>query len=220
MRSAPKYVVPGKWEVPRTLFTGKDVFILGGGPSLKDCNFAALDHPGNAVIAINNACELYPACDLVYFADRRWWNWNKDRLRTSGFNPRLVVSRSYIPDREMHGYDIKWIGRYSGDLSRSPAALAGWCSGANAINLAFLGDARRILLLGFDMRPGNWHELHKEPQKASHFQEHFIPSLTKMSGELRREGAQVFNLTPFSALTCFPSADPRKIGLIEKEVVQ
>ncbi|MBZ7921653.1 hypothetical protein LAC81_07645 [Ensifer adhaerens] len=103
-----------------------------------------------------------------------------------------------------------WIRRLWRDktssLSRDPTKLAGFCSGANALNLAFHFGANPIYLLGFDMGGGHWHGNHQAPARDL-YQAEFIPSLERMSRELAIEGVRVFNCNPASALKCFPFAD-------------
>ena len=179
------------WTVPR-MWRNETVFILGGGPSLAKIDCASIR---GRVIALNNAYLLRPDADMLYFADRRWYRWNKDDLHR--FAGNLIVSRSFIPERD-GGYrvhDIKWIGRsIENDLSRYPDQIAGWCSGSNAVNIAFLAGAARVVLLGFDMTPGNWHRLHQEAQNPSHFATRFLPSIEKIG----QQAAQAYVGTGWS----------------------
>lgn len=95
-------------------------------------------------------------------------------------------------------------------LSADPAVLhTGGNSGYQAVNLAKLFGARRVALLGYDMRfiggRKHWHEDHRDrnpderrlPLWAAEF-ETMLPDL----GD-----TEVINCTPGSAITCFPYAD-------------
>lgn len=79
-----------KWSVP-CLWPDETVFILGGGPSLPIERLTELRGKGK-VIAINNAGFVAPWADLLFFADTRWWTWNRDRL--GEFEGEYVVTRS------------------------------------------------------------------------------------------------------------------------------
>lgn len=206
------------WTVPR-VWKGETVFILGGGPSLANIDCASIE--GGPIIALNNAYLLRPDADMIYFADRRWYRWNRDDLHR--FTGNLIVSRSFIPERDggSRVRDIKWIGRsVENDLSREPDQIAGWCSGANAINIAFLAGASRVVLLGFDMKPGNWHTLHQTPQTPSYFATRFLPSIEKIGQQAAQAGMGLINATPGSALTAFPMAQPRDFGILQASEVQ
>lgn len=97
-------------------------------------------------------------------------------------------------------------------LSFDPETLhTGGNSGYQAINLAVLLGAARILLLGYDMKTGPNGEKHWHPDHAGR-----NPGESQFSGwraafptmlpDLARAGVAVINCTPGSALTCFPQA--------------
>lgn len=93
-------------------------------------------------------------------------------------------------------------------LSTEWGKIVGLDSGANAINLAYLLGAGRIVLLGYDMREnGHWHPDHPNPVRHGIYAERYIPGLNLMAKALRPTGVQVLNASPGSALTCFPMID-------------
>jgi len=193
------------WRVPPGEWAGRRAFILGGGASLAAFDVGRLQGQGH-VIAINDAgLDLAPWADILFFADgcERWFGWNRDKLHL--FKGARLVTRRRVPDvPKLH------MLKHDADaaLSRDPGVLAGFCSGASAINLAFHLGASEIVLLGFDMRPGHWHDNHKLPNPLPQpYRDQFMPSLTRMSFELAQDGCRVLNATPGSALRCFPVAD-------------
>lgn len=188
------------------LFSGETCHLLGGGPSIRNLDLQAIE--GDRVIAINNAgLDVYPEADILFAMDERWFNWNRDRLHLNRSRWR-VVRFSHKPS-----FDLPWplIGiahdKY-GEFSRSLGALAGSSGGAMALNLAALLGASRIVLHGFDMRPGNYHSDHRVATPDKVYPERFIPSFEKMAPHLADLGIDVFNATPGSALTCFPQLEP------------
>lgn len=200
------------WNVP-PMWEGETVYVLGGGPSLTRFEVAKLDP--SLVLAINNAWELIPECKVLYFADRRWYDWNKDKL--AKFQGEHMVTRCNIPIRDggPRVGEIKRMKRSNLPLSHDPSEVSGWDSGSNSVNIAFLAGAKQVVLLGFDMRPGNWHKNHRVAQNPEHLKNRFIPSLTNMSVELRNTDCSVLNATPNSALKCFPFVNPRDYGVTE-----
>lgn len=189
------YRLPKDWQ-------GDTCVILGGGPSLPKALIPKL-RDRVRVVAVNNAgLSLAPWADVLYFSDKQWHDWNASQLYK--YRGPLVISRSPVDDSR-----VRLIGRsLRMALSHKPDILAGVCGGANSINLAFLRGAGTIILLGFDMRPGNWHNDHKKPPRPNCHALEFIPSLNRMAPELAQAGRRVINATPSSALTCFPVMSP------------
>lgn len=194
------------WTVP-PMWKGQNVFLIGGGASISSQLDLIKTLPiRGPVIAINNAWRLEPYADMLYFADRQWYLNNKDDLIDC--HSHMIVSRSFIPDRDggPRVKQIKLLGRaWSSSLSYHPGRVAGWCSGANAINIAYLAGAKAAYLFGFDMKPGRWHNEYKTEDYSSKYIERFIPSLELMASELEGK-MSVFNCSVDSALTCFPLA--------------
>lgn len=209
-----------EWTVPRE-WAGETAYVIGGGPSLRGWNAEVLRGRGR-VIAINSAWRIAPWADVLYFADgrSRWFGWNLVALQAGGFAGGRIVTRSNDLG-DVGALTIHRLRHARGAaISRDPRALAGYCSGANAVNLAYLFGADPIVLLGFDMRPnGHWHAEHKRPSKPDKYAKHFIPAFERMAQALHDTEAQalhdtearVWNATPGSALTCFPAVDPAAI---------
>lgn len=201
------------WQVPQTwLGDGKVAFILGGGASLRGFDVERLRERGH-VIAINQAYKIAPWAEVLYFADQQWLKWNKDDddLR---FFKGLKVTRE-LPDFEYHIGVVHLMGfNDCVPLSDDPMVLAGRDSGSNAINLAYLMGARMIGLLGFDMKPGRWHNSYPtffdgypvhDPQFV--YEETYIPLMYSMAKALKEKGCEVLNFSPSSKLQCFPIVD-------------
>lgn len=186
-------------------FRGKQISILGGGPSINDLDIRSLG--SDPVIAVNNAgLDVFPDADVLFVMDRRWFDWNRDRLHLNRSKYRVI--RQF---QEPRGWALPWpVTELQhdkfGTLSEDPKKLAGQCGGAMAINLAYLMGASRIVLHGFDMRPGNYHDDHRVKTPVNKYEADFIPSIEAMA--VRLEGkCGVFNATPNSALRCFPALE-------------
>lgn len=82
-------------------------------------------------------------------------------------------------------------------------------SGAQAINLAYLLGASRIILLGYDMgATGNTHWFGRHPKGLSTGRYgNYIPEFTRLAADLSNEGVEVINCTRKTALTQFRRAD-------------
>lgn len=192
------------WHCP-PLWRGETVFVLGGGASLRRHCIGSLRGRGR-VLAINDAFLLAPWADLLYWADRKWFDWNRGDIgrHVGGFR----VTRANIPEVERDGLAFHSMLHNTRDVvAQDRSQLAGPDSGANALNLALHLGAARAILLGFDMRPGHWHERHRQASDPVSYSGRFIPHHEKMAPILARAGLEVRNATPGSALTCYPAID-------------
>ncbi len=80
-------------------------------------------------------------------------------------------------------------------------------SGYQAINLAYLWGARRIILLGYDCKQieGKAHWFGQHPQGLNRHQplETWRRNFPQLAADLAAEGVEVLNCSPDSALECF-----------------
>lgn len=76
-------------------------------------------------------------------------------------------------------------------------------SGYQAINLAYHFDAKRIILLGYDMHGSHWFGEHPPtlPVKSSY--RAFLDNFPPLAADLESEGVQVVNCTRDTKLTAF-----------------
>lgn len=189
-------------------WAGDAVFIIGGGPSIKDFDLSRLRGRGR-VIAINNAGtepDRAPWADVLFWADQRWYDWNADKV--VNHVGKYKMSRKPNTDGR---YDVKWLRWLPQTFAERPDSVGGWCGGSSAMNIACHFGARVQILLGFDMKPGNWHNLHLVPPIPGQHKERFIPNIERFVPHLERRGVTVINTNPRSALRCFPFADIEEI---------
>lgn len=113
------------------------------------------------------------------------------------------------PASQRHG--LRWIrGEGTAGLGRQHLHWGG-NSGFQAINLAYLFGAQRIVLLGFDMQCGprgesHWfgdHPTHQGFANPKTF-DSWIRHLKILARDLADQGVQVYNATRQTALGCFP----------------
>jgi hypothetical protein len=81
-------------------------------------------------------------------------------------------------------------------------------SGYQAVNLAFLFGAAKIVLLGFDMKGGShWHGDHPGALNRGVPTRAFAKAFPALADDLKSEGVEVLNATRDTALECFPKID-------------
>jgi hypothetical protein len=148
-----------------------------------------------------------PGADLLYYADGRWYGWHKDRPEYQAFRGE----RATVEGSEGYGEDPEAFKLHIAPLvalSRDARSLAhGGNGGYQAINLAYLAGAARIVLLGYDMkhRDGrqNWHAEHKVKVPERRIKS-WLPAYRSLALELAGAGVEVFNASEETALEAFP----------------
>jgi hypothetical protein len=230
------------WRVPRIWEDG-DVWILGGGPSV----FAQFDIPNEVVsgvlagtsppsvyspymsalhdkhvIGINVAYLIGDWIDMVFFGDSGFYLTHRTRLAQF---PGLKVTCHNGANRESW---VKFLGR-DGRKPRgisTAANLVSWNgnSGASAISVAAWAGAKRIILLGFDMRLNgdnrqHWHDLYgrgvinvKDERKRRKlpFDRH-LRGFEDIARDAQAWGIEIINASPESAITYFRKANVKDI---------
>lgn len=198
--STPVVSVPKLWP-------DSTIVILASGPSLNTtdiatCRAAMAGDSQSHVIAIKDSIRLAPWADVLYACDRRWWRAHPETASYAGpkYGLEAVVDR---PDVQ--------VLRNTGEtgLELDPSGLrTGRNSGYQAINLAVHLGARRIALLGYDMKTDakgkqRWFGDHSYggPMIPFYTFRELMPTIVPPLAAL---GVYVMNCTPGSALECFP----------------
>ena len=135
------------------------------------------------VVAVNNSVALAPWADALAAADGAWW-------KHTGFNDRFTGLK-YTAAPDWYALD---------GVSRLPNVISGINSGLLGIKVAEYLGAKKIILLGFDMKGGHFFGSHPAPlnnpdaKQFERFKQQFSEHKTKID---------IVNCTPYSALDCF-----------------
>lgn len=198
-----------KWK-PERLWSGEDVFIIGGGVSLVSFNWELLKP--ELTIGCNDAYKHgKDVCKICIFGDMKWFETHQRELKN--FKGTVFTNIN----RLLHT-KLPWLWTMQRDAMGLYKESLAWnfSTGASAINLALILGAKRVYLLGFDMQltngKNNWHEnrLDKPPDDIvfNKFREGFIKLKTAMPKVF--PGTEIINITDNSGLDLFP-----KIGVKE-----
>ena len=170
------------------------------------------------VIAVNDAYRLLPFADILYACDGAWWDTHKGCAEFAGEKWSSHGEASHN-DKRLHGerYGLTLVrgsqclqhgrgGRCAdGDIfSTDPTHIHyGGNSGFQAINLAMLFGARRIVLVGFNMdNQGHFFGAHPRPlRNVDHSRT--VMTFTHAWRHLPA-GVETINATPGSLLRGFP----------------
>ena len=220
------------WQVPR-MWEGGDVWIIGGGPSmpkqfdipdevvrsvLAGTSPASVYSPymsflyDKHVIGINVAYLIGTWIDIVFFGDNNFFFQHKEGL--AEFPGIKISCHSQVEPYKWVKYmpkDAKGRG-----ISDNPKMVC-WNnnSGAAAISVAVNAGAKRVILLGFDMKLGetnmqHWHNLYGKGECLDTRRIQKLPFGRHLRGfsiimaDARKRGVQILNCSPDSAIVEVP----------------
>jgi hypothetical protein len=193
--------------IPR-IFAGATVFIVAGGPSLIGFDFARL--AGRHVIAINRAHEVLVEATILWWSDILFWLRNREALlahkapwKATGIENRRD---SVKYPSEVAVYDFTGM---TGFDDRPGCLRHGNNSSYAAIHLAAQLGAKRIVLLGVDMKHGpagetHFHTGHGLVRQERTLTEKMLPHFESLAPALAERGVEIVNANPESALAIWP----------------
>lgn len=175
------------------------IVCIASGPSLTQ---EAVDFVrGKAFVFVcNDGYKIAPWADLLYAADRAWWEYHLPLL--GDFKGQKWTCDKIISQR--HG--INYIGiKNSLAFARGNSIANGSNSGFQLLNLAALHQPKRIVLLGYDMKEtekSHWFGDHPDKLKRTSRSPYhkFIRAFEAAASLIEPE---VINASPDSALKCF-----------------
>jgi hypothetical protein len=174
--------------------------ILAGGPSLTQSDVDLTKD--SIVIAINDCYQIAPWATYHYFCDSKWWQWHKDRSDYQSFQG-IRITQDTVDEPGV----FKIQGTHKPGLSESPDLIHfGSNSGFQALNIAVLMGASRILLLGYDMkiaRTGAAHWFGDHPDKVRSNYPSWLSNFSIAADQLKGK-VEVINCSLDTALQCFP----------------
>lgn len=189
-------------------WSGQTAVIVASGPSAADVPLHIAK--GHArFLAVKDGWKLCPWAEYLYACDHHWWEANKGVLPFLG---QRICYDVRTPDKFAALSFLKVEIKRSIEVFRFdyPGYL-GWGgnSGFHAINLAAQWGAKRLILVGFDMRVdrgnhffGDHPYTHNKPTAGAC--EKWAKHLDKQASVLTGRGIEVINCSPVSALTAFP----------------
>lgn len=153
---------------------------------------------------------MIPDADYLYACDRQWWDVHLEDVR------KVFKGKLYTQWHDKEGKGKIWAesegitaieGRHGEGVGKDKLVFNS-NSGSQAIGLAYLLGATRIILLGYDMgATGRTHWFGEHPKGLSTGNySSYVPTFTKLAEDLERDGIEVINCTRTTALTQFKRA--------------
>lgn len=191
------------WKPPK-IWKDETVFLLAGGPTLEGQMKDGLPEKlnGRRVVGVNNALHLQGLIDIdaIWFGDSKWFFWHLDKLKSF---PGLKAT---CCDKLVGSF--KWIKGFSRGKPQGIETKEGYVawnrsSGSSGINFVYNLGAKRVVLLGFDMRviggKKNWLGHPRERTKLDPYN-NFKEPYKKIMRDAKELGFEIVNASPDSAL--------------------
>jgi hypothetical protein len=178
--------------------------ILGGGASVNDIDLNRIRRAGRPIIGVNGAA-LAARCDMLFSLDRPFMKTERSGIITFPGGKHICLFPHHMtetwPDVTIWRRQIDDIPATEPGVISAPASVGN--GGLAAINLAMQLGHRRIVLLGFDMDMDNRHFYPGTAQARTGLSD-VLAALTKVAAWYERNGIEIMNASPDSAITCFP----------------
>ena len=128
--------------------SGDTVVCIATGPSLTVDQVETARRKCFRLFVCNNAYQVAPDAELLYAVNREWWEHYHGAVRD-------LPAEKWTTNRVAADlYGLNWIAeRDAPGLSMEPGVIHhGHGSGASLVSMAHQKGARRILLLGYDLK--------------------------------------------------------------------
>jgi len=174
------------------------------------------------VIGVNQAYKLGPWVDVCWFGDKQWYNKNIPAINSFG---GLMITCAAEAQMSRRWPRVHYVGRskqYGIETKRNTHIAWNSNSGASAVNVAYWLGAKKVVLLGFDMKlpdtgiQTHWHNdyepaINRKNKELVDPYPRFMVGWPKIKKDADRIGLEIVNATPNSALDIFPFVDLEKL---------
>lgn len=193
----------------RERFLGQRVYVVGGGPSLIGLDLDS-DLTGKPVVCCNDAYML-DCCTLCAFGDSKWGRMHEGVLAGLG---RETWTNNHVGQE--HPY-FRYLKKSAVLSTRGDSAAWYGNTGGLGIQLALLGGASEVVLLGFDMGIvdglTNWYVNRGNPSPGDYGQ--MAKQLESLAADARRlyPHRRIVNADPATSLECWDVCSPSRYGV-------
>lgn len=199
-------------------WTGRTVYVVGGGPSLSGFDFSTIR--GYPSVGANDAGMLADT-DVLITIDKNYFRHRcEDMQRRALSGKRVYAGLSPAPVNQHFPQEITYLKHDRGEgVSEGRGKVHGLNSGYAAMNLAFLAGATEIRLLGFDFnfKAGGshfygdypWHRQSNDRQIRK-----WAVQFERAAAQMQQHGVQVLNFVgpQGSSVESFPTVPLEEIA--------
>lgn len=188
---------------------GQTAVVIASGPSLTRADCWDVSQAHVKTIAVNCSFRMAPWADVVYMGDlAAIRTYTGEARRLCHLTTQFWTS---MADPTGHGAWHRIKGTNDVGLGKNLVYFNG-NSGFQAVNLATLFGARRIILLGFDMMLGpegqrHWHPDHPAPLVQWLAFDEWIYKSQKVASDAAAMDVDIVNCSRQTALTAFRRGD-------------
>lgn len=204
-------------QIDEPRWDDRDLYIIGGGKSLEGRDLSRLRERGR-VLGINRAADYAP-CDATFSLDHMFIRKRAESLQEwaeAGQEVFMAVPQDWFTHQQPIPV-VTYLERVQGTgVGSDPRRIInGLNSGYGGLCLAVLKRARRIYMLGYDMKGENdhWHDGYEWGSGRTKI---YFERWAKRFNEIRDDlppGVEVYNCNPASGITAFPFLSYEAIGL-------
>lgn len=181
-----------------------DWAVIASGPSLAFEDVARVERAGWRTIAVNTSYRMIGKPDLLYACDLAWWRMNERNTR--------LFERWTQDARAAERFGLNRVSCLDAPgMGRGGVIHGGGNSGYQALQLAVLRGARRVLMLGFDCQHTgglrHWHGDHPAGLNNAGPVDFWRAAFPALADDLAAAGIEVLNASRETALDCFRRVD-------------
>lgn len=214
--------------LPRFQYTGYTVVCIAGGTSVTQKQVDYCKNKGWKAIAINDAYRLAPWADILYACDNKWWRWNPEALSFKG--RKITHEQKKRWDKILRNKNVEDLPNPSLEIMISDGKSVfeeeplghsqtrikhGSNSGFQALCIALLMGASRVILLGYDMKPkdgvSHWFGEHPEGKQCDTRYTDWLGEFPALKKFADMRGQEIINCSPYTDLKCFQMEDLYKL---------
>lgn len=173
-------------------------------------------------VVVNTTYQLALWADVLYASDRQWWEMHAVDVEARFEGERWTHSNPFHGKPWERANKI-FVQRGHGLSKTRGIVISGGNSGYSSIGLAHEFGAKKIFLLGFDMKLGargevHWHGAHPLGLRQAPMFHGWLLRFPQLAADLRAAGVEVINCSRETALDCFARVDPEQAFSAERTV--
>ncbi len=185
-------------RVDRPNYAGRTVVCIASGPSLTEEDCEIVRSSGHPVIVTNATFRMCPWADVLFCFDAKFWERHSREIDAVFTGLKVSMSTAAKGLGVASTYQATW---FKGQGN----------SGVCAIAFALAGNAKKIVMLGYDCQKtggkSHWHGDHPLGLSNCASIKHWPRQFAQIAAQARAQQIPVINASRQTALSCFDRGD-------------